>query len=588
MISGNKLRISIALALLVCSLLLPSKVMASPDTETLRPSGAGDRTELTPSAGANWQCVDEASPDEDGSYVYTGSGDYDLYALSNHALTGVVTSVTVYARGKLTGDSGSTFKTVMKTGGNVYYGSVYSLSSSWTTRPSPTYTDNPSTGTTWTWDEVDALQAGVSLTAVSAAYCTQVYVVVDAAPFAAPTVTTQAVDNIAETTSTGHGTIVSTGGKTVSAWGVCWNTTGNPTTADSTAAGSGDGSVGAFTAPMTGLVAATLYYVKAYATNTEGTGYGSEEEFTTDGPPTITTNAATNVAYTTARLNSTLTDDGGEACEVRFQYYADGDPAWGEETAWTGSYTTEQQPYADIIDLTNNTLYHFRAQAKNSIATASGASTDFTTSNAVLEPTNFTAFPKAAEVPLSWTKSSGATDTYIRYSETAYPTAITEGTLVYADTSSSCSHEDLTPGHTYYYSAWGRSGVIYSDNYTTVMATTLATSAEDEAPDAPDMPPTWFQSPDYTVLSGLPLYGQINAAIEAFEMPLATGWFFATILGCVTAGLLTFAAAKDPIPVMVTLAMTFAMASLIKLLPMWMMLFTVTFMLGAWQFGKTK
>lgn len=97
----------------------------------------------------------------------------------------------------------------------------------------------------------------------------------------APTVTTQAVDNIGTTTARGNGEITDNGGEDASAWGVCYNTTGNPTTADSVAAGSGAGGVGAFTAAMTGLTPGQHYYVKAYATNSAGTGYGGQVEFTT-------------------------------------------------------------------------------------------------------------------------------------------------------------------------------------------------------------------------------------------------------------------------------------------------------------------
>lgn len=69
------------------------------------------------------------------------------------------------------------------------------------------------------------------------------------------------------------------GGGTVSVRGVCWNTTGTPTTADSkTEDGTGDG---AFTSTMTGLTQGTTYYVRAYATNEAGTAYGSQMTFRT-------------------------------------------------------------------------------------------------------------------------------------------------------------------------------------------------------------------------------------------------------------------------------------------------------------------
>jgi hypothetical protein len=61
--------------------------------------------------------------------------------------------------------------------------------------------------------------------------------------------------------------------------GVCWNTTSSPTTADShTTDGTGTGT---FISYLTGLTPNTLYYIRAYATNSVGTAYGNEVSFTT-------------------------------------------------------------------------------------------------------------------------------------------------------------------------------------------------------------------------------------------------------------------------------------------------------------------
>ena len=98
----------------------------------------------------------------------------------------------------------------------------------------------------------------------------------------APTVTTQAVSNIGTTTATGNGTIADTGGEDCSKRGVCWNTTGNPTVADDKSEETDSFGTGAFTRPMTGLSPATHYYVRAYAYNSEGYGYGTQVEFTTN------------------------------------------------------------------------------------------------------------------------------------------------------------------------------------------------------------------------------------------------------------------------------------------------------------------
>ena len=94
-----------------------------------------------------------------------------------------------------------------------------------------------------------------------------------------PTVSTTVITNIGSTTATGGGNVISECGSAVTARGVCWSTTATPTTANShTSDGTG---AGTFSSTITGLSAGTLYYVRAYATNSAGTAYGNEVSFTT-------------------------------------------------------------------------------------------------------------------------------------------------------------------------------------------------------------------------------------------------------------------------------------------------------------------
>jgi hypothetical protein len=96
----------------------------------------------------------------------------------------------------------------------------------------------------------------------------------------APTVTTDAVTPTGTTTASGGGNVTADGGAAVTARGLCWNTTGTPTTGDAT---SSDGSgTGAFSSSLTGLTPGQLYYVRAYAVNSAGTGYGNEQTVTAD------------------------------------------------------------------------------------------------------------------------------------------------------------------------------------------------------------------------------------------------------------------------------------------------------------------
>lgn len=92
-------------------------------------------------------------------------------------------------------------------------------------------------------------------------------------------VTTAFVTNITATSATCGGKVTGDGGLEVTARGVCWSTSQNPTINDShTTDGSG---TGAFTSNITGLASSTTYYVRAYVTNINGVSYGENKSFKT-------------------------------------------------------------------------------------------------------------------------------------------------------------------------------------------------------------------------------------------------------------------------------------------------------------------
>ncbi len=94
-----------------------------------------------------------------------------------------------------------------------------------------------------------------------------------------PVVATMAVTNITQTSASTGGSITNDGGTSITAKGVVWSTSENPTIPGSkTDDGSGTAE---FTSEITGLTPSTTYYVRAYATNSAGTGYGDQKEFTT-------------------------------------------------------------------------------------------------------------------------------------------------------------------------------------------------------------------------------------------------------------------------------------------------------------------
>jgi hypothetical protein len=195
-------------------------------------------------------------------------------------------------------------------------------------------------------------------------------------------VSTNSLSLITQTTSLGGGNINTDGGATVTSRGVCWsNTNSNPTIANTkTVDGSG---IGAFSSSLTGLTGGTTYYVRAYATNSVGTAYGTTRTFTTSSatiPSGITTTSISSISQNTASSGGTITGDGGAAITSR-------GVCWSSSTSsptifnsasnngsGIGSFTSS------LTGLTANTTYYVRAYATNSAGTAYGNTITFTTS----------------------------------------------------------------------------------------------------------------------------------------------------------------------------------------------------------------
>lgn len=128
-----------------------------------------------------------------------------------------------------------------------------------------------------------------------------------------PVVFSTDVTAVTMTTASSGGSITSEGGSAVTARGVCWNTEGEPTIADSkTSDGEGGG---AFESALTGLTAGTTYFIRAYATNSGGTSYGEQLTFTTvpipDLPAVTFFGIAVPIGETTARVTGGLNSTGG-------------------------------------------------------------------------------------------------------------------------------------------------------------------------------------------------------------------------------------------------------------------------------------
>ncbi len=196
-----------------------------------------------------------------------------------------------------------------------------------------------------------------------------------------PSVTTSMVSNITDNSATCGGNVTSDGGTTVTSRGVCWSTSQNPTIADNH---SNDGSgTGIFTSIITGLVPNTTYYVRAYATNSEGTSYGEQRIFSTEiTPPLVSTLNANNISATRATCGGNVTSDGGSTITARGVCWST-----SPNPTLSDSYTSDGSGTGIFISSVSNliasTTYYMRAYAINNAGIAYGNQVSFTTTASI-------------------------------------------------------------------------------------------------------------------------------------------------------------------------------------------------------------
>jgi uncharacterized protein (TIGR02145 family) len=137
---------------------------------------------------------------------------------------------------------------------------------------------------------------------------------------------------------------------------------------------------------LTGLTAATNYYVRAYATNSAGTAYGDEVTFNTLAAlATVTTTAATALTSNSMTTGGNVTSDGGAAVTARGVAYGTSvNPTISGTTTSNGTGTGDF--ISNLTGLVASTTYYVRAYATNSAGTAYGNEVTFTTLSAGPQP----------------------------------------------------------------------------------------------------------------------------------------------------------------------------------------------------------
>jgi hypothetical protein len=189
--------------------------------------------------------------------------------------------------------------------------------------------------------------------------------------------TTSPVTNITATSATTGGNISNDGGKAVTDRGICWSTNSDPTIADNRAS-NGTGT-GTFVSSLTGLTQGKIYYVRAYATNSNGTFYGNNVTFsTTVNLPALTTTNISSITSATATSGGNISSDGGGTITARGICWSTNQiPTISDyrttDGTGTGSFSST------LAGLSANTKYYVRSYATNSAGTAYGNEISFTT-----------------------------------------------------------------------------------------------------------------------------------------------------------------------------------------------------------------
>lgn len=254
-------------------------------------------------------------------------------------------------------------------------------------------------------------------------------------PDKVPSLTTSEISNITGTSATCGGIITDEGSSTVVTKGVCWSTNSIPIILDKKSQ-EGEG-VGSFSTNMTGLNGITIYYVRAYATNSTGTGYGSVVTFTTLGkPPSATTKPATSVSSNGAVLNGSVNANYLSTI-VTFEY--------GLTTNYDNSITlqspetgnNEVDVRATITGFSLQTIYHYRIKVVNSLGTSFGSDMTFSA-------------PTTVNDIVGNTYNTVIIGNQLWLSENLKTTKLNDGTTISLVNDNTAWRNISTPGYCYY------------------------------------------------------------------------------------------------------------------------------------------
>lgn len=196
----------------------------------------------------------------------------------------------------------------------------------------------------------------------------------------APSLTTRDIINITNATATSGGDISNDGGLNVTARGIVWSTSTSPTLSDfKTTDGTGTGTYPSF---LTGLSPGSTYFVRAYATNSIGTGYGNQLSFTTaltsNTLPVVQTLSVDGILIQEVTVSAEVVNQGGDpVIERGIVWNTNGNPRVIDNRISVGNGTGSFQ--AVVSGLSGGSRFYTRAYAVNGFGIAYGEEIEFIT-----------------------------------------------------------------------------------------------------------------------------------------------------------------------------------------------------------------
>ncbi len=193
-----------------------------------------------------------------------------------------------------------------------------------------------------------------------------------------PEIATGPVTEVSYTGATSTDTLKSNGGEFVTARGVCVDTLPLPTI--NSAVNVSGSSLGTYTLPLANLVPGKRYYLRAFASNSNGTAYGDTVSFITNSVtiPTVTTDTMSGVSNTAATGGGIVISDGGSPVTARgICFSTSASPTIANSLAPSGAGVGAFS--STMSGLSPVTTYYARAYATNAAGTAYGVQRTFTT-----------------------------------------------------------------------------------------------------------------------------------------------------------------------------------------------------------------